>query len=141
MTTTSTPRAAIPLRVGQPLTRRELQALRGAANGLSNGGIGALLGIAEDTVKTHLARGYRKLGATDRAHAVAIAMKAGILTGWDIESALDQGSFPPTVPVQRALRLVERWVAAGPPSRSPFITGWWEGKVSQLTAILKDAQR
>ena len=48
--------------------------------GLSNGEIGRKLFLSEDTVKTHLRRAYRTIGARDRAHAVRLALRSGALT-------------------------------------------------------------
>ncbi len=62
------------------LTDRELSVLRGMADGHSNLRIGADLDISEDTVKTHARRLFRKLGARDRAHAVALGFRAGVLS-------------------------------------------------------------
>ncbi|GIF06444.1 response regulator transcription factor [Actinoplanes siamensis] len=70
---------------GQPagrrltLTERELQVLRGMADGKSNAEIGRELFVSEDTVKTHARRLFRKLGARDRAHAVAAGFRAGLV--------------------------------------------------------------
>jgi DNA-binding NarL/FixJ family response regulator len=61
------------------LTERELQVLRGMAEGRSNAEIGRDLFVSEDTVKTHARRLFRKLGARDRAHAVAAAFRAGLV--------------------------------------------------------------
>jgi DNA-binding NarL/FixJ family response regulator len=61
------------------LTERELQVLNGMADGKSNAEIGRDLFVSEDTVKTHARRLFRKLGARDRAHAVASAFRAGLV--------------------------------------------------------------
>jgi DNA-binding NarL/FixJ family response regulator len=61
------------------LTERELQVLRGMADGRSNAEIGRELFVSEDTVKTHARRLFRKLGARDRAHAVAAGFRAGLV--------------------------------------------------------------
>jgi len=61
------------------LTERELQVLRGMAVGKSYAEIGRELFVSEDTVKTHARRLFRKLGARDRAHAVAAAFRAGLV--------------------------------------------------------------
>jgi DNA-binding NarL/FixJ family response regulator len=71
--------------VGRParsimLTERELQVLRGMADGRSNAEIGRDLFVSEDTVKTHARRLFRKLGARDRAHAVAAGFRQGLVT-------------------------------------------------------------
>jgi DNA-binding NarL/FixJ family response regulator len=62
------------------LTERELQVLRGMSEGKSNAEIGRELFVSEDTVKTHARRLFRKLGARDRAHAVAAAFRSGLVT-------------------------------------------------------------
>jgi DNA-binding NarL/FixJ family response regulator len=61
------------------LTVREIQILESVADGKSNKEIAAALSIAEDTVKTHLRRLFEKLGAADRAHAVAIALRQNLI--------------------------------------------------------------
>jgi DNA-binding NarL/FixJ family response regulator len=59
------------------LGRRQAQALTLAAHGLSNAEIAAELGLQRDTVKETLSLAYAKLGARDRAHAVALALARG----------------------------------------------------------------
>ncbi|GLY23265.1 helix-turn-helix transcriptional regulator [Micromonospora sp. NBRC 101691] len=66
-------------RGGIGLTERELQVLLGMAEGKSNAEIGRELFVSEDTVKTHARRLFRKLGARDRAHAVAAGFRAGLV--------------------------------------------------------------
>lgn len=61
------------------LTEREMQVLIGMADGKSNAEIGRELFVSEDTVKTHARRLFRKLGARDRAHAVAAGFRAGLV--------------------------------------------------------------
>lgn len=61
------------------LTEREQQVLDGMSRGLSNAGIGKELFLSEDTVKTHARRLFRKLGAADRAQAVALGFRWGFL--------------------------------------------------------------
>jgi DNA-binding NarL/FixJ family response regulator len=61
------------------LTPQELRVLEHLPLGLTNRGIGAALDISEDTVKTHLKRILFKLKAHDRAEAVAIAHREGLL--------------------------------------------------------------
>ena len=50
------------------------------ADGKSNAEIGRELFVSEDTVKTHARRLFRKLGARDRAHAVAAGFRAGLVS-------------------------------------------------------------
>jgi len=61
------------------LTERELQVLRGMSRGRSNAEIGKELYLSEDTVKTHARRLFRKLGAADRAQAVAMGFRCGLV--------------------------------------------------------------
>ena len=61
------------------LTARELQVLVGMTEGKSNGEIGRELFLSEDTVKTHARRLFKKLGASDRAHAVALGFRWGLV--------------------------------------------------------------
>lgn len=61
------------------LTEREHQVLDGMSRGLSNAEIGRELYLSEDTVKTHARRLFRKLGAADRAQAVALGFRWGFL--------------------------------------------------------------
>ncbi|MCG5431835.1 response regulator transcription factor [Mycobacterium sp. MYCO198283] len=62
----------------QGLTQRESEILSFVVGGLSNRGIATKLVIGEETVKTHLRAIYRKLGVSDRAGAVATALREGI---------------------------------------------------------------
>jgi DNA-binding NarL/FixJ family response regulator len=61
------------------LSDREMDVLLGMTEGLSNAEIAAELSLAEDTVKTHARRLFRKLGAGDRADAVARGFRQGLL--------------------------------------------------------------
>ena len=61
------------------LTAREIEVLRGVAAGKSNKLIAAQLDISESTVKAHMKSILPKLDASDRTHAVMIALKRGIL--------------------------------------------------------------
>lgn len=56
----------------RPLAERELQTLQLIARGKTNAEIGRALFLSEDTVKTYNRGLFAKLGARDRAHAVAI---------------------------------------------------------------------
>jgi two-component system nitrate/nitrite response regulator NarL len=61
------------------LTTREREVLALMAEGLSGPQIAERLIIALTTVKTHQARVYEKLGVSDRAAAVAGAIRRGLL--------------------------------------------------------------
>ncbi|MGK2879017.1 MAG: response regulator [Solirubrobacterales bacterium] len=64
---------------GPTLSERELEILREVADGHSAAEIAAKLHLAESTVKTHLTRIYDKLGVSERAAAVAIALRRGVI--------------------------------------------------------------
>lgn len=61
------------------LTQREIDVLRLIAAGNSNKLIADHLSIGEATVKSHVTNILSKLGANDRAHAVTIGLKRGII--------------------------------------------------------------
>jgi two-component system nitrate/nitrite response regulator NarL len=61
------------------LSEREFEVLRLVADGLSAPQIGARLSISSSTVKTHIKNLFGKLGVSDRAAAVAEAMRRGLL--------------------------------------------------------------
>lgn len=61
------------------LSQRELEILQLVADGTTNREIARALFISEATVKTHLLHIYEKLGASDRAAAVAEAYRRGLL--------------------------------------------------------------
>jgi len=60
------------------LTQRESEVLELMVHGLSNRAIGQKLFIGEETVKTHARGIYRKLEVSDRAQAIAMALREGI---------------------------------------------------------------
>jgi two-component system nitrate/nitrite response regulator NarL len=61
------------------LSVREREILKLIADGLSAPRIGATLHLSPATVKTHLQHIYEKLGVSERAAAVAAAMRRGLL--------------------------------------------------------------
>jgi DNA-binding NarL/FixJ family response regulator len=62
----------------QGLTHRESEVLSFIVTGVSNRGIAQRLVVGEETVKSHLRSIYRKLEVSDRAGAVAVALREGI---------------------------------------------------------------
>jgi DNA-binding NarL/FixJ family response regulator len=62
-----------------PLSKREREILQKVADGATTRQVASDLGISPHTVKTHLERIFEKLGANDRAQAVAIAIRTGIV--------------------------------------------------------------
>jgi two-component system nitrate/nitrite response regulator NarL len=61
------------------LTAREREVLALVAEGLSAPEIAANLTLSVATIKSHLQTLYQKLGVSDRAAAVAVAMRTGLL--------------------------------------------------------------
>jgi len=59
------------------LTRREQQLVQMISNGLTNKEIASQLNLSEQTVKNHIHRMLRKLGAADRLGAVELCRMPG----------------------------------------------------------------
>jgi NarL family two-component system response regulator LiaR len=64
----------------QELSGREKEILAQMADGLKNSAIAEKLNISEATVRFHVSNILRKLGAANRAQAVRIAIKRGLIT-------------------------------------------------------------
>jgi DNA-binding NarL/FixJ family response regulator len=73
-------RAGAPARARTLLTSRQLAILRLVAAGQSNAQIADSLGITERTVKFHVTAIFNRLGADNRAQAVALASRRGLLS-------------------------------------------------------------
>lgn len=67
-----------------PLTPRELQILRLAAEGYTNGRIAGELWVTEQTVKFHLSNTYRKIGVANRTEATRYAYAHHLVTPGDL---------------------------------------------------------
>lgn len=64
----------------RPLTRREVECMRWVAAGKTDWEVSRILGISEKTVQEHVGHAITKLQANTRAHAVAKAYSANVLT-------------------------------------------------------------
>lgn len=64
---------------GPLLTEREREVLTLVAEGLSRAEIALRLHLSPATVKTHLGHAFEKLGVSDRASAVAAAIRRGLI--------------------------------------------------------------
>jgi DNA-binding CsgD family transcriptional regulator len=62
------------------LTQRERDVLALVAAGLTGVEIASRLSISPPTVESHVGNAMRKLGATNRAHATALALQAGLIS-------------------------------------------------------------
>lgn len=62
------------------LTQREIEIIASVAEGNTHSEIGRLLGIARETVNTHLDNIREKLDATNTVNAVAIALKKKLIS-------------------------------------------------------------
>jgi DNA-binding NarL/FixJ family response regulator len=69
----------LPAGVVEPLSAREIEVLRLAAQGLTNKAIGAQLNISDRTVQGHLANVYGKLAVGNRTEAVTRAIQLGLI--------------------------------------------------------------
>jgi DNA-binding CsgD family transcriptional regulator len=67
------------------VTGRERQILHWVREGMSNQEIGTVLGISALTVKNHVQKILRKLGAANRAQAVAMALRTRLITAHGAE--------------------------------------------------------
>jgi two-component system NarL family response regulator len=65
--------------LGEPLNERETEILAGAANGETAAQTGARLFLSPETVKSYRKRVIAKLGARNGTHAVALALRSGLL--------------------------------------------------------------
>jgi two-component system, NarL family, response regulator DegU len=61
------------------LTAREVEVLRALASGSSNEAIARSLGISPKTLRNHISNTYHKLGIYDRAQAVLVAVREGLV--------------------------------------------------------------
>ncbi len=61
------------------LTRRQRQSLQMIADGHSTAQVARRLGLSSETVRTHTKAALARLGARDRAHAVAIGLRQSLI--------------------------------------------------------------
>jgi DNA-binding NarL/FixJ family response regulator len=70
---------AVGGRLRESLTSREMEVLRLVCHGLTNGEIAEALGIAQGTVKAHLAGIFEKFGVRDRVQVAVEAVARGVV--------------------------------------------------------------
>ena len=61
------------------LTKRQREVLQLFADGFSTGQAAHRLGLSEETVRTHAKASLHRLGARDRTHAIAMAMRGALI--------------------------------------------------------------
>jgi DNA-binding NarL/FixJ family response regulator len=71
------------------LSAREIEVLRAMAEGLPTKSVARALGVSPKTVEAHTARILARLGARNRAQAIAVAAEQGLL---DIDSCAATGA-------------------------------------------------
>jgi len=71
--------ASFVIRHNLGLTRREKQLVQMISHGLTNKEIASQLNLSEQTVKNHVHRMLRKVGATDRLGAVELCRMPGVV--------------------------------------------------------------
>lgn len=64
---------------GGALTRRQREVFQLFADGVSTEQAAQRLGLSHETVRTHAKSGIARLGARDRSHAVAIALRGSLI--------------------------------------------------------------
>ena len=63
------------------LSQRKVEILNLVAKGLSNREIAEIVGVTSETVKDHVAKILKAIGASTRAEAVSMAINLGLITG------------------------------------------------------------
>ena len=81
-------RKSVVARPRDELTARERSIVEFIARGRSNKEIARELGIAPETIKTHLKRIFQKLSAETRAQAVVRAQSLGVLKSIPAQAAI-----------------------------------------------------
>jgi LuxR family transcriptional regulator, quorum-sensing system regulator BjaR1 len=72
-------RLIAPAKPVHKLTARQREVMAWSASGKSAWEIGAIIGVTQRTVEEHIATACRKLGATNRTHAVAVSIREGLI--------------------------------------------------------------
>lgn len=93
---------ALPLR--QPLSRRERQVLQLIADGMENVAVARALFVSVETIRSHVKNILRKLHAHDRAHAVAVGFRTGLLNAAGPLPEAGPAPAQPLSPVRVAAR-------------------------------------
>ncbi len=80
--------------IAAPLNANELEILNLVAKGKSNKEIGDVLRVSDSVIKKHISNILRKLHANDRAHAITLAIRGGLISGqYDMTMRRRQGDI------------------------------------------------
>ena len=74
----------------EKLTDRELDVLKYMAHGYSNQEIARLMVVSNATVHSHVSRILAKLEVSSRTQAVIYAMRAGVVTAFDVDPSIEK---------------------------------------------------
>lgn len=74
------------------LTKTQREVLVRIANGDTTAGIAQMMGVSEETVKSHVRAILRRLNARNRSHAVALGFLKGLLTIGSLETSSGRSS-------------------------------------------------
>jgi DNA-binding NarL/FixJ family response regulator len=108
----------------QPLSRREYQVLQLISDGLENQAVARTLFVSVETIRTHVKSILRKLHARDRAHAVAVAFRLGVLVAHRETAASEvPAGRPTTAPLPRPATSVVTSQLPHLPPRGPAPRG------------------
>lgn len=106
-------REVTPTYVLVGLTIREMQVLYCISHGSTNATIGARLHLSEDTIKTHARALFKKLGVSDRAHAVRRGFELRLLLPRSDPNAMAVPSGPPPTEFETELAEARRLADPG----------------------------
>lgn len=85
------------------LTVKQKQALTMLANGKNTAEVGRAIGVSESVASTTISIIYKKLGASNAAHAVAIGMSSGDISKASISTVSTKRSRAESVTLQLIL--------------------------------------
>ena len=81
----------------EKLTRREIEVLALTAVGNTRVEVSRILSVSEETIKAHLENACRKLHATNKTHAITIAMTLGLIEPYPRPAVVEEVSLRPCV--------------------------------------------
>jgi DNA-binding CsgD family transcriptional regulator len=98
------------VREGDPLTGREIEILGFVAGGERTPEIARRLGISENTVKSHLTRVYRKIGASSRVQAARHYLAHHASEQPDLDASASAAAGERSAPAEREETFLARQI-------------------------------